>query len=142
MEYVKNPENKCSQLEVFNDDPGHKLEIMFSLQEKLQNSLGNNLKDLSWEKKVEKFKEMFIALLDEQNEALNRLAWKPWKKYEKIDLNEEENLELYFEILDSWFFLINQCLIFGLDAKKFFNLYIAKHKENIDRISRGYSKVQ
>ena len=134
-----NPENKCAHLTMTNDDSSHKLEIMFGLQEQLQENLGNNLKDIPWEEKIKKFKEMYIALLDEQNETLNRIAWKPWKKYKKLDLNEEELLELKYELVDTWFFLMNQCLIFGLGAKEFFNLYVAKQKENNDRIIRGYS---
>lgn len=94
------------------------------------------------------------ALQDELREFFNALggvdthgsaAWKNWKKSfaeaqkKKLsDLSEGELLELQFEVIDMFQFWFNMALAVGVDAKRFYNLYQAKVRENYDRIKRGY----
>lgn len=139
---IKNPENKCSHLDIPNEDPSNKLEIIIQKQKELQEALGNDICNLDDKQKVAMFKEFMICLMAENVEALDRLPWKIWKNYKSYTLTEEEKIEFEFEICDMLHFFVNMLLIFNIDAKRIFNLYLSKQKENNDRITRGYSKVK
>ena len=118
------------------------LEIMMNMQSTLQKRYyGKCLKELSPELKVKQTKEMILCMLDELMETMERTPWKHWKKYSKKDFNikGEELKELQMEIIDVWHFFMNLCELWNLDAKTFFNMYVAKNKENFDRFKRGYS---
>jgi dsDNA-binding SOS-regulon protein len=140
MKKIKNPENKCAHLKILNKDPNNKFEVMLKKQKELQDALGNSIDDLNDKQKVQMFKEMLICLMAENIEALDRLPWKIWRNYDTYKLSKEEFLEFEFEICDCFFFFMNMLLIFKIDAKRLYNLYISKQKENLDRIKRGYSK--
>lgn len=74
------------------------------------------------------------ALSCEITELLDALPWKPWKKtYSPIDL---KNVQI--EIVDMLHFVVELALIWGLDSKTLFSLYMKKMQENIDRQSKGY----
>lgn len=74
------------------------------------------------------------ALGCETTELLDALPWKPWKKsYEKVDLNN-----VHIEIVDMMHFLVEIALIWGLDSKALYTLYMKKMQENIDRQNKGY----
>ena len=140
VEETKNQENKCSHLEILDEDPINKFEDMLQKQKELQNALGNNMDNLSDKEKVAKFKEWYICIMAEFVETLDKLPWKEWKNYKTYELSKEESLELEFELIDIFHFYMNILLVFKVDPKRFYNLYNAKWKENHDRIKRGYSK--
>lgn len=137
-----NPENVCSDLKIMSDDPSHKLELMLMHQLSLQDHFQYKLHHISPQDRTKKTREMVEAISNELQEVVNRIPWKPWRKYKSSDhqLSEKEILELQYEIIDIWHFIMNLCLLWNISAKDFYNLYMAKNKENMDRIQRGYAK--
>lgn len=74
------------------------------------------------------------ALACETTELLDALPWKPWKKsHDKVDLNN-----VHIEIVDMMHFVVEIALIWGLDSRTLFQLYMKKMQENIDRQNKGY----
>lgn len=74
------------------------------------------------------------ALGCETTELLDALPWKPWKKsYKEVDINN-----VHIEIVDMMHFVVEIALIWGLDSKTLFQLYMKKMQENIDRQKKGY----
>lgn len=83
----------------------------------------------------EKLTETYVlALLSELDEVLLQLNWKPWKKTKKkIDLEE-----LKYEFIDIFTFTLSLMIAWGMTEKEFYQYFMAKNKENMDRIKRGY----
>lgn len=141
-----NPENKCAQL-LNKPVPELKygeqsLNKMFEMQKSLQERLGYDFNSLTMEQRVAYLKENWIALSDEFSEVLERLPWKPWKKYSpeaKVDwTSEEQKVETQFEIVDAFHFLINMALLVGIDGNTLWKMYAQKNAENFARQDRGY----
>ena len=54
------------------------------------------------------------------------------------DLSDKDLLELKFEIVDAFHFLINFGVSIGMTGSEFYNLFVSKNQENTDRQNRGY----
>lgn len=93
------------------------------------------------------------AMISETAELMDALggseygsaAWKHWKSKNKDlkdiklkDLSPDDLRELHFEIIDIFHFFMNYAISAGLDSKLFYNLFMAKNKENRDRQLRNY----
>lgn len=79
-------------------------------------------------------KTYVLALLSELDELLSEVNWKPWKKTKKtIDLEE-----LRYEIIDIFTFTLSLMIAWGMTEEECFQYFMAKNKENLDRIERGY----
>lgn len=140
-----NPENVCADLDTDGlTVPINPLSAIFRIQEKLQEHYGKLPSQLSPEKELPQFiKDMVLAATDELHELLNRTPWKPWRSYkfpEDYHPSDEELREIKMELVDVFHFFINLCLAFNMSADELFKFYIAKNKENLDRIKRGYAK--
>lgn len=122
------------------------LDGIFELQAKFMEELGVpaiNLKTrLDSKIPVNEFIKMLTsftqtcttAVACETTELLDALPWKPWKKsYKEVDLNN-----VHIEIIDILHFVIEIAIIWGLDARSLYNLYMKKMQENIDRQNKGY----
>jgi hypothetical protein len=141
-----NPENKCAKLwnkevpQLENED--QMLKKMFEMQNSLQLRLGQDFSKMNLDERVSLIKENWTALTSEYVELLERLPWKPWKKYseeQKKDwTSEEQKLETYYEVCDMMHFMINICLLVGVDAETMWKLYYTKNAENFARQDRGY----
>lgn len=159
---MANTDNECKDLgieDVYADHKDH-LAVMLNMQQSLQ--------DMYAEKQgKKKFEDMTLrevsdfwlvnehALTDEMHEAFDALGgikdgignaiWKPWKSTHTVandqtikDLSEEDLIELKFEVIDMWHFMMNYWISIGGKPTEFFNMYMAKNKENFDRQERGY----
>lgn len=155
MEQQNNPNfQQCAQLSIPDihsefkntDTLANLMNLQKSIQEniygydfdQLQNGTLENLKKfIDWNEE---------AIRDEQREFANALGgihthgnalWKPWKSKHKEanekslkDLTSEELLELKFECVDLWHFLINITLAIGMTPQELFNMYHSKNLEN------------
>ena len=77
---------------------------------------------------------MLTAIVVEAVEALNWLNWKPWKKT-KQQFNRYEFLN---ELVDIQHFLVNAALGVGCSNLEFYELFLNKHLENLNRQKKGY----
>ena len=140
-----NPDNSCASLEtgVYATD-GDKLEEMLSLQSRLQSLYGAHPDDMDAIDRQRLIGNMTLAATDELHEFLNRTPWKPWKVYRSSDFDPtpDELKEIKMELVDVLHFWMVLCLAFNMSADEIFGFYMAKNKENIDRLDRGYSKKQ
>lgn len=153
---MANTDNKCSSIEIdYEQKPSlhEMLMIQADLQEKIVPgfaSKDNTLKEIA---------DFFIknkhAWSDEMGETIDAIggindgigsaAWKWWKKDHNLgnnmtlsDLTHDDQLELKFEIVDQFHFFMNQMVKIGMSADELASMYVAKNKENIDRLKRGY----
>lgn len=149
----------CSTLEIQDSwkEKNDGLEDLYELQNKIQTEVyGYDFEYMREE--MSRIREFFdlnnLAIKDEQMEQHEALGgvdsygnaiWKPWKKdHEKannrmlFDLEENEIVELKFELIDELHFLFNKMLAVGMTTKEIYNMYYAKNLENIKRQKRGY----
>ncbi len=78
-------------------------------------------------------KEMVVAMIDELSEILGQINFKHWKK--RVNVNQ---MEVKYEIIDLLHFVLELMLIWGMNEKDIFSMYVAKMHENHDRQKRGY----
>jgi len=117
-----------------------KLDIMFSMQKKLQDSLGIFEKIKNEEDKQAYINQMLLACFEEVTEIMKKTAYKNpeyvkfgWKK------NQKWNLEVFkIEIVDLFHFMMNLCLATNITADEFYKIYCEKNLENYERQKRGY----
>lgn len=109
----------------------------------LQKSFGKKFCDfdnLSEADKIKWTKEFMICLQVELTELIDQLNWKHWKQYG----DKQPNIpEVQYEIIDILHFYLSLCLIWGIDAKRMYRLYLSKNAQNIKRQedpSLGYIK--
>lgn len=74
------------------------------------------------------------AISSEAQELMNNTNWKPWKEGKKTF----DYLETKYEYIDILHFVIDGLLALGVTAEEAMQIYMAKNKENHDRILRGY----
>ena len=79
-------------------------------------------------------KEFVICMMDELSEVLGHINFKHWKK-PIYPINE---MEVKYELIDLWHFLMNLMLVWGMTAEDVLTMYIAKNRENCSRQERGY----
>jgi hypothetical protein len=72
-------------------------------------------------------------------------VWKSWKSDNQklrgnylIDMSEEDRLEMKFEMVDIFHFIMNMATAVGLDYEELFVLYLLKNSENANRYKSGY----
>lgn len=121
----------------FDEPKPDRLAVMLNMQSELQEkSYGKRLEELQGEERIEMFKQMYIALVDELHEALGEMGWKPWAtKKHFIDLAVQG------ELIDAWHFFMNLIILSGMDPEQMFQKYMAKHRTNVQRQVEGYDGV-
>lgn len=97
------------------------LETMFDRQKKFQYNFFD-IDNLSEEQKIKLTKEFILCMHRELGEILNIIPWKAHRHNSK-HYNTDE---LHEEIIDTFKFMLNLCLIWGIDADKFNNLFHSK----------------
>lgn len=119
-----------------------KLTTMLETQRGLQEYLGYDFESMDMQERTAFIKEHSIHLNQEINEALYELPFfKPWKDYSNMTSDEMAvALRKYKEeIVDSMHFFMNMMIAIDFQADEFFDMYMAKNKENIERQKRGYT---
>ena len=122
--------------------PVYKLEEMMGTQRSFQMRLDPEFPHMTNEERVAFIKEHSIHLNQEINEMLYELPFfKPWKDYSgmsdaAIDAAFEK---ARMECIDAWHFFMNIMLALDFDASMFYEMYMAKNKENHRRQDAGYT---
>lgn len=97
------------------------LEDIFNRQKEFQKNF-YDVDNLTEEQKIKLTKEFILCMHRELGEILNIIPWKAHransKKYNVDELHEE--------IIDTFKFMLNLCLIWKIDASKFHNLFLNK----------------
>lgn len=109
---------------------GAMLKNMFIMQEILS-------RKYKWQdgKSQEEMTQIFAqAIASEAQELMNNTNWKPWKETKK-EFNRTETIYEYVDILH---FIINGLLALDCGAEELMQHYLAKNKENHERIKRNY----
>jgi len=115
----------------------NELEKMFELQKQFQELIGNEIPyDKVWLNNpinIELIKNQILALYDEVGEALREVPWKPWKRNQQFNVSK-----FRMELIDIFHFLINLCLLSGMNAEDVFTLFQSKNQINKMRQKNGY----
>lgn len=121
-----------------SDEPKpDRLAIMLNMQSELQERFyGQRMEDLEGEERIQKFKEMYIALVDELHEALGEMGWKAWATSKHFRTEAVQG-----ELIDAWHFFMNLFLLADIDAEKLFEAYMKKNAKNKQRQIDGYDGV-
>ncbi len=82
-----------------------------------------DIDNMSKEEKVNYSKEFILCAHREIGEVLNLL---PWKSHRKLKEKEIELKKLKEELIDSFKFLLNLCLIWGMNEEEFKKLFFKK----------------
>lgn len=119
-----------------------RLAEMLDTQAKFQYRLDNGFFAMSVKERVAFIKEHSLHLNQEINEMLYELPFfKPWKDYSGMSVEEIKGA-LYkakMECVDAWHFFMNIMLALGFSHEEFYNMYMAKNKENHRRQDAGYT---
>lgn len=118
-----------------------KLEQMLHMQRTFQERLGADFDAMSTRDRVAFIKEYSIHLNQEMNEMLYELPYfKPWKDYTEVTVEDEQAAlaKAKMELIDAWHFFMNMMLGLDMSADEFYNMYMAKNKENHRRQDAGY----
>lgn len=152
---MANTDNKCKSLSIENLR-SKDFDLIFDLQKSTQENTYNydfsnmSLKDISnfWlmnrHALSDEISEMFDALGGIEN-GIGNAVWKPWKQDHKKassmtinDLSHNDLKELKFEIVDAFHFLINFAVSINMTGSEFYNMFISKNLENINRQKNNY----
>lgn len=94
---------------------------------------------------LERFRSNMEAIASEAEEIRDRLPWKHWKwehrtrVADRAPLSEDERLEIKYELVDMFHFMLNIMIGAGFTSwHEVESYYFAKNKENLDRQERGY----
>lgn len=120
----------------------YKLDSMMNMQRGFQKRLGADFDTMTLQERVAFIKEHSIHLNQEINEMLYELPYfKPWKDYSGMSDDElTDGFEkACVELIDAWHFFMNIALALGLEPDEFYNIYVAKNKENHRRQDEGYT---
>jgi len=127
------------------------LEIMFEMQEALNNTVGrpiapwkkgiNKEDDTALLKAGEMLDDLIKATSSELEELRDCTYWKHWQKEAKEGKRYQiHNLkEAKKEVIDLLHFFISMALWTGMDAEEMYKLYVEKNKINFKRQEDDYS---
>ena len=119
-----------------------KLEHMLDMQQTFQERLGAHFNSMTPKDRVAFIKEHSIHLNQEINEMLYELPYfKPWKDYSGVTEVEAQAAfeKARMECIDAWHFFMNIMLALGFSPDVFYEMYLAKNKENHRRQDEGYT---
>ena len=108
------------------------LDEMMAMQKKF-GGMFIDFDKLKLEEKERWTKEMVLAMMDELSEVLGQINWKHWKNEQPVD-----EMEVKYELIDLWHFLMNLMLVWGMKPEDVFSMYIAKNRENYKRQESKY----
>lgn len=118
-----------------------KLDLIFKHQKELQEKLGTLDKIKQSESMKQQYiNQMILALHEEAVEIMRETAYKNpeyvpfgWKKNQKFDKEKFKE-----EIIDIIHFVMNLCIVSGMEPQEIFDRYLNKNKENHKRQEDGY----
>lgn len=119
-----------------------RLNTMLGMQKSFQKRLGTDFNSMGFEDATAFIKEHSIHLNQEVNEMLYELPFfKPWKDYSAMTVDEQQKAfeKAKMECIDAWHFFMNIMLALGFTADTFYDMYMAKNKENHRRQDDGYT---
>ena len=94
---------------------------------------------------ADELRELYTSLGGASNGKDASAIWKPWKATHEdrrltyfTELSEADQLEVKFEMIDAFHFIMNKFIALGMDAEEIFKLYFLKNAENFKRQERGY----
>lgn len=158
-------EAKLEELNAKFNSASDPLQMMLDMQEWLQTTLAeklpeNNIAPSEIKTKGQLIKWLdanFDAIMDEFRELKNSVGgmskgekeasavWKKWKsnhtkiQSEELDsMSDEDRLEMLFELIDIWHFVLNMFLGMKMSSKDIFVLYMLKNLENARRYNSNY----
>lgn len=160
-----NDDEKMNELvKSFKESPDP-LQEMLNMQKWLQSTLAdklpeNNIKPDDVKTKgqmVEWMDRNYDAIMDEFRELKNSIGgmskgekaasavWKKWKaNHTEIsnelieEMSDEDRLEMLFEMIDIWHFVMNKFLALKMSSFDIYVLYMLKNAENKRRYENGY----
>ena len=115
---------------------------MLEIQAVFQGRLGADFQSMSDKERVAFIKEHSIHLNQEINEMLYELPFfKPWKNYDSMSAEDIEAafMKAKMECVDAWHFFMNIMLALDFSSYEFYDMYLAKNKENHRRQDAGYT---
>ncbi len=112
-----------------------KLEEIFELQQKLNERIGVDTKNMTDEEKIKWVLNYTRAMQQEMAELIDSVPWKWWAKYQEFDVQNAK-----VEVVDLFHFLISLGQVLGMSADDIHNAYLQKNKVNHDRQDSGYTK--
>lgn len=94
---------------------------------------------------ADELRELYTSLGGMSNGRDASSIWKPWKSTHEdrrmtyfSDLSPEDQLEVKFEMIDTFHFIMNKFIALGMDSEEIFKLYYLKNAENFKRQENGY----
>ncbi|MDZ4198383.1 MAG: dUTPase [Kiritimatiellia bacterium] len=109
------------------------LEDMFRMQAELNRRIGVDTEKMPEEKQPEWILNYCRAMSQETAELIDSVPWKWWAKYQTYD---KQNARI--EVVDLFHFLISLAQVVGLSAQDVHDLYVKKHRLNVQRQKNGY----
>jgi len=117
---------------------GDKLDQMFHLQGILQRDTYGahpaEIEDIK--ERIQFYKDMHVAIVDELHEALAEIGWKPWATSRHINEDAVKG-----ELVDAFHFFMNLCMLVGMTPEELTKRYVLKREKNIKRQQDGYDGV-
>ena len=104
-----------------------KLQEIFDMQKLLNDDIKQK-RDLTGFTKEEWMQKETLAMLSEMAELIDEVNFKWWKNPKPVD-----EVKVKEELVDILHFFISMCLIYDMDAKELYDMYMDKNKENFDR---------
>lgn len=111
---------------------------LLEAQRKIQTlAYGKDPADITDDKeRIQFIKDMELALRMELAEMLDETGWKPWATSNHVNEDAAQG-----ELIDTFLFFLNLCLIFRFTPEQFEAKFFEKIQRNLDRQLAGYDGV-
>lgn len=110
---------------------------IFRLIKDYHEILGCPGKPASEQERYQKFRDVIVALNQELAELCDSFPWKPWRK---IEDQERDDDNAVMEMVDIIFFMGSILELFEILPERLVKTFHSKLEENYNRIQRGYNK--
>lgn len=161
-ESLEAAQNEYTSIMLNGENP---LDVMLNMQKSLQKRLAKDKPEfnrdpdsletagdvLDWlrdqdDSIADETRELYTALGGMSNGDKDASAvWKKWKarhgelrNVKLSEMSEADQLEIRFEMVDQFHFILNKLMALGFDGQTLFELYYLKNAENFARQDNGY----
>jgi len=112
---------------------------MFERIEEYQTKLGGDIKDMSYQEKLDRARICSLAMYQEVAELVDSFPFKPWREVsaQPMDIDNMER-----EAIDIIFFMAQILRCFRITPADLEQRFHKVLKNNYERIENGYSKVK